>query len=322
MDLQVKSSSFFSFDYKNSSSKDCVLHKQSLKGIREALTLDLHSKEIKRLQIAAIEHRRLLFQLGENHSIKLHYGACLSMTEIVVTLYLYWMNIDKGNLESAARDRFILSKGHAAPSLYIVLYQAGFLNEEDFHCYRELNSIFQGHPDRNKTLGVDCTTGSLGQGLGVSVGMAWGYRQKGIQNRTYCLISDGECNEGSIWESALIASNAKLDNLIVFLDKNSKSSFGLMKDRNDVEPLGDKWRSFAWEVIDIEGHDIQQITNALQEATSSKNGKPKIIIAHTIKGKGIPYSENNFVRSSSFLSKEHLIESRSQLDKDEIWLSK
>lgn len=262
------------------------------------------------LRLACVDHRRMLFQLGEKHRIKLHYGACLSMTEMLLTLYLYWLKIDPKQPRWDARDRFILSKGHAAPSLYLALFQAGFVAEEEFQNYRNLGSIFQGHPDRNKTPGVDCTTGSLGQGLPVACGMAWGLRETRPDAGIYCLLSDGECNEGSVWEAALIAANAHLDNLVVLIDRNRKSSYGTMANRNDVEPLTDKWAAFGWNVLTIDGHDIPAITRALASARSYR-GRPSVIIADTIKGRGIPYSEKNFVRSSSDLPPDQLQEALS-----------
>lgn len=273
----------------------------------EVLSNASHAKQLAALQLACVDHRRMLFDLGRKHGIKLHYGACLSMTEVLLTLYLHWLRVDPQHPHDPTRDRFILSKGHAAPSLYVALFQAGFVAEDEFHNYRDLDSVFQGHPDRNKLPGVDCTTGSLGQGMPVGCGMAWALRRAQPDTRVYCLVSDGECNEGSIWEAALIAANAKLDNLIVIIDRNQKSSYGTMAGRNDVEPLGDKWAAFGWNVLRTPGHDIPAITAALAAAREHR-GQPSVIIADTIKGRGIPYAEKNFVRSSSSLPPEQLAE--------------
>lgn len=260
------------------------------------------------LQLACVDHRRMLFELGRQHGIRLHYGACLSMTEVVLTLYLLWLRIDPESPHAPDRDRFILSKGHAAPSLYLTLFQAGFVAESEFHNYRDLDSVFQGHPDRNKLPGVDCTTGSLGQGLGVACGLAWALRQRQSPARVYCLLSDGECNEGSVWEAAMIGANAGLANLVAIVDRNQKSSYGKMVGRNDVAPLDDKWRAFGWRVIEIDGHDFPAITAALAATRDHETG-PTVIIANTIKGRGIPYAEKNFVRSSSDLPPDQLAES-------------
>jgi len=291
-------------------------HAQTALKLRAALH-DAHPKEVPSaigadletaIRLACVDHRRMLFELGRKHDIRLHYGACLSMTEVVLTLYLLWLRIDPQSPQSPDRDRFILSKGHAAPSLYVTLFQAGFVEEAEFHTYRDLDSVFQGHPDRNKLPGVDCTTGSLGQGLGVACGLAWALRKQQSPARTYCLLSDGECNEGSVWEAAMIAANAQLANLVAIVDRNQKSSYGKMSGRNDVAPLADKWRAFGWNVIDIDGHDILSITNALAAASQHRSG-PTVIIANTIKGRGIPYAEKNFVRSSSDLPPDQLAES-------------
>ena len=275
---------------------------------RRALSPERDAQLLSALQLACVDHRRMLFQLGEQHGIKLHYGACLSMTELIVTLYLYWLKVDPANPHADARDRFILSKGHAAPGLYVALLQAGFVSDDAFRNYRNLDSVFQGHPDRNKLPGVDCTTGSLGQGLGVGCGLAWALRRTTPEARVYCLLSDGECNEGSVWEAALIAANARLDQLVAIVDRNRKSSYGTMSGRNEVEPLADKWTAFGWRVVTCDGHDISAITRALADA-SAPRGQPTVILADTIKGRGIPYAEKNFVRSSSSLPKDQLAES-------------
>lgn len=277
-------------------------------GVPPPLDPTADAKLIRALQLACVDHRRMLFQLGEKHGIKLHYGACLSMTEVILTLYLYWLDINPQAPHAPDRDRFILSKGHAAPSLYLTLFQAGFVAEDQFHNYRNLDSVFQGHPDRNKLPGIDCTTGSLGQGLPVGCGMAWALRRTHEEAHVYCLLSDGECNEGSIWEAAMIAANARLGNLIAIIDRNRKSSYGTMAGRNDVEPLADKWRAFGWNVLTTDGHDIPAITRVLADAREF-SGQPTVILADTIKGRGIPYAEKNFVRSSSSLPTHQLSES-------------
>ena len=252
------------------------------------------------LKLASIDHRRMILQLGQKHNIRLHYGACMSMVEIITTLYLYWLNVDPKDPEWKDRDRFILSKGHAAPSLYIALLQSDFVKDIDFYTYRTLDSIFQGHPDRNKTPGIDCSTGSLGQGLPVACGMAWALKNEEKKSGVYCLMSDGECNEGSVWEAALIAANAKLDNLVLMIDYNKKSSYGSMKNRNDIAPLHEKWKSFGWNVLESDGHDIAAISKALNSARLA-TGFPTVIIYNTEKGRGIPLHARQFVSSSSAL---------------------
>ena len=265
------------------------------------------------LRLAAIDHRRMLLELGQKQEIWLHYGACMSMVEITTMLYLYWMNIDPNRPDWEGRDRFILSKGHAVPGLYIALLQSGYVKDSDFEKYRTLDSIFQGHPDRNKTPGIDCSTGSLGQGFPVGCGMAWALKRDKNPARVFCLLSDGECNEGSVWEAALIAANAKLDNLIAIIDYNKKSSYGSMTDRNDVSPLSQKWDSFGWNVIRAKGHDIVDLSKALKEAHATQ-GKPSVIICDTNKGNGIPLHARQFISSSSGLNVQNYEEAITYLN--------
>jgi transketolase len=258
---------------------------------------------LRELRLAAIEHRRKLLTLGRTQRIRLHYGAAMSSVEILTALYMLWLRVDPGNVEWAERDRFVLSKGHAAPALYVTLAKRGFFPEGQFAGFRRLNSILQGHPDRNKTPGVDCSTGSLGQGFPVACGMALGAQIDRAPYRVFTLISDGECNEGSVWEAALIAANLKLDSLTALVDWNRKSSYGPMQGRNDVEPLADKWRAFGWATLECDGHDFVSLTEALAAAEKVK-GQPSVVLCHTVKGKGIPFAETHPTRSNFALTPE------------------
>ena len=264
------------------------------------------------LKLLAIAHRRRLLQLGRDLSIRLHYGATMSAVEILTTLYQGWLNVDPTRPDAPDRDRFVLSKGHAAPGLYVALAQRGFFPESEFAGFRRLHSRLQGHPDRNKTPGVDCTTGSLGQGFPVACGIALGGKLDARSYRVYSLISDGECNEGSIWEAALIAANLKLDRLTVLLDWNQKSSYGPMAGRNDIQPLRAKWEAFGWAVFECDGHDFAALTHSLAEADAIQ-GQPAIILCHTVKGKGIPYAETHHTRSNFALTKEQFEEAMTHL---------
>ncbi|HSL43382.1 MAG TPA: transketolase [Anaerolineales bacterium] len=275
-----------------------------------------HGREIEQLKLAAIVHRRKLLELGHRLQIRLHYGATMSSVEILSLLYLRWMQIDPQNTTWPERDRFVLSKGHAAPALYVALWMSGFFPEREFDNFRRLHSILQGHPDRNKTPGVECTTGSLGQGFPTACGMALGAAIDNAQYRVYTLISDGECNEGSTWEAALIAANQKLDRLTVLLDWNKKSSYGPMAGRNDVEPLAEKWRSFGWAVFECDGHDYISLSNALASAHQI-SGRPSILLCQTVKGKGIPYAENNPTRSNFALTEDQYLEAMAYLETQE-----
>ena len=287
-----------------------------IKTSKTALNLAADQAEIDQLKLAAIVHRKKLLELGRRHQIRLHYGATMSSVEILSMLYLRWMQLDPRDITWAERDRFVLSKGHAAPGLYVALSMSGFFLEEKFDNFRRLHSILQGHPDRNKTPGVECTTGSLGQGFPTACGMALGAALDHAPYRVYTLISDGECNEGSTWEAALIAANQHLDRLTVLLDWNRKSSYGPMTGRNDVEPLADKWRAFGWNVLECQGHDYVSLSQALASAHQVQ-GRPSILLCRTVKGKGIPYAENNPTRSNFALTEDQYLEAIASLEAQE-----
>ncbi len=268
---------------------------------------------LRRLRLTAIAHRRRLLTLGRDLGIRLHYGAMMSAVEILTTLYTIWMNVNPQQPNWPDRDRFVLSKGHAAPSLYVALEMRGFFPEQELAGFRRLHSHLQGHPDRIKTPGVDCSTGSLGQGFPVACGMALGAKMDHAPYRVYALLSDGECNEGSVWEAALIAANLKLDTLVALLDWNKKSSYGTMAGRNDIYPLADKWQSFGWAVFECDGHDFVSLTTALAAAEQVR-GQPPIILCHTTKGRGIPYAETHHTRSNFALTEEQYAEAMANLD--------
>lgn len=221
-----------------------------------------------------------------------HPGGALSAADIVTALYFHIMRIDPKNPQWEDRDRFILSKGHACPILYAALALKGFFPKENLNTLRRLNSSLQGHPDMRKTRGVDMTTGSLGQGLSVGVGMALGGKLDKKDYRVYVVLGDGEIDEGQIWEAAMSAFKYKLDNLLAIVDYNKLQLDGSTEKVMPLEPLVDKWKAFGWHAIETNGHDITQILAAIKEAHLTRN-KPIVIIAHTIKGKGVSFMENN-----------------------------
>jgi transketolase len=268
---------------------------------------------IRELQLDALRMRRKILEMGYRNRIRLHYGALMSMVEIVATLYRCWLRVRPQEPTWPGRDRFILSKGHGAPAVYVALWLAGFFEERHFEGFRRLHSILQGHPDRHKTPGIDCSTGSLGQGFAVACGMALGAKMDDASYRVYTLMSDGECNEGSIWEAAQIASNLALDRLTVLLDWNKKSSYGWMKGRNDIEPLRAKWEAFNWVVAECDGHDFAAITAALCAAEKVR-GRPAIVLCRTTKGKGIPYVENYPTKPNILLDESAYAECLAHLD--------
>jgi transketolase len=221
-----------------------------------------------------------------------HPGGSLSIAEILAYLYFRAMNIDPLNPEKADRDRFVLSKGHAAPALYSALALRGYFPESSLLSLRQIDSMFQGHPHRLDTPGVEASTGSLGQGLSMACGMALGYKLSGIPASIYAIIGDGESQEGQIWESAMTAGFRKIDNLCVFLDYNNLQIDGKVSEIKDITPIKDKWEAFRWHVLEINGHDLFEIEKAVQ-AFKAQQQKPTLIIANTVKGKGVSFMENN-----------------------------
>jgi transketolase len=223
-----------------------------------------------------------------------HPGGSLSAADIVVTLYFDVLRHDPANPKLADRDRFLLSKGHAAPVLYAALAEAGYACApvDQLTTLRKLGSIYQGHPDVRFIDALEASTGSLGNGLSLALGMGCAARLDGAAWRTYVMLGDGEIQEGQIWEAAMFGAFHKLDNVCAIVDYNRIQLDGFVKDIMDVEPLADKWRAFGWHVVELDGHDIAQIRSAFAEAAATK-GKPTVLVAHTVKGKGVSFMENN-----------------------------
>jgi transketolase len=202
------------------------------------------------------------------------------------------MKHDPQRPDWADRDRFVLSKGHGVPALYAALVQQGSISREELSTLRQINSRLQGHPDRVAFPWAEASTGSLGQGLSIAQGLAMGLKQQGKSSRVFCLIGDGETQEGQIWEAALCAPKFKLNNLVAFTDANNGQIDGHVTEVMDLRPLADKWRAFRWAVHEIDGHDFSQILAAL-DAAKKETDRPTMIIAHTVKGKGVSFMENN-----------------------------
>ena len=220
-----------------------------------------------------------------------HPGGALSITDILTVLYFNQMNINPEKPTDENRDRFVLSKGHASAALYAVLAERGYFSKKDLKTFRKIDSYLQGHPDMKHIPGVDMTTGSLGQGLSAANGMAMISKldKKGI--RVYCLVGDGEIEEGQIWEAAMTSSKYKLDNLCLIVDNNNLQIDGTIDEVMSSYPIDEKFKSFGFNVINIDGHDYGQIIKAFDSAKTCK-GKPTVIIAKTIKGKGVSFMEN------------------------------
>jgi transketolase len=220
-----------------------------------------------------------------------HPGGSLSAADILTVLYFHEMNVDPANVNDPNRDRFILSKGHASPVLYATLAEKGYLPKEELATFRKINSRLQGHPSKKLLPGVEQSTGSLGQGLSAANGMALAARLDKRDYRVYALLGDGEIQEGMVWEAAMAAGHYKLDNLVAILDYNHLQIDGNVEEIMNVGPVADKFRAFNWHVIEVDGHNLEEIIAALEEARTVK-GKPTFIVAHTVKGKGVSYMEN------------------------------
>ena len=230
----------------------------------------------------------MAYEAGSNSS---HFGGALSIVEIISTLFSYQMKIDKKDPEWSERDRFILSKGHACLAYYAALSEVGYIPEKELKTFEKDGSKLTGHPVKNIKYGIEFSTGSLGIGLSIGIGLALAAKRKKKSNKTYVIVGDGECNEGSIWEGALAAPNFQLDNLFVIVDKNNLQQTGSTSEIMKTESLKDKWLSFGWNVQELNGHDINEILNFF--AKEKKQGIPNLIIANTIKGKGFSFSEND-----------------------------
>ena len=243
-------------------------------------------------EIETLAARIRLDILDETHAAKSgHPGGSLSIADLMAYLYTCELRVDPKNPKDPDRDRLVLSKGHTAPALYAALARKGFFPPETLITLRKIDSELQGHPDMNKTPGVDMTSGSLGQGLSAACGMAWAAKKDGKSYRTYAIVGDGESQEGQIWEACMFAAHYKLDNLCLILDWNGLQIDGAIEEVMNPTPYKEKFESFGFHVVCIDGHDLDQIESALNEARSVK-GKPTAIVMKTVKGKGVSYMEN------------------------------
>ena len=248
--------------------------------------------EIKELELHANHIRKNI--LTEVHSANSgHPGGSLSGADILTEIYFEQMDINKENVDSIDRDRFVLSKGHASPLLYGTLKEKDLL-DDDLTTFRKINSNLQGHPNMNEVAGVDMSTGSLGQGISCAVGMAIVNKYVDKNNhRIYCLLGDGECEEGQVWEAAMAAAHYELDNLCAVVDYNCLQIDGNISEVMNPTPIDEKFKAFGWHVLHVNGHDFKDLQSAFDQAKKNKK-KPTMIIAHTIKGKGVSFMENNY----------------------------
>ena len=253
----------------------------------------LTKEEKQRLEAVARELRLTVIDVMA-WSGGAHVGGSLSIMDILTILYFKYLNIDPAKPQWADRDRFILSKGHAAAGYIPVLAKRGYFPEESLKTFNHFGSPFAMHPDCNKVIGCDASAGSLGHGLSMAVGLGLGARYLQKPWKTVCLMGDGECCEGSIWEAAMSAAHFKLGNVIGIVDRNRLMIDGQTEDVMSLEPFGDKWRAFGWKILEVDGHDFDQLDDALTQAWAATD-QPVLILANTIKGKGVDFMENNVV---------------------------
>lgn len=250
----------------------------------------LNTEEENKLKLKAQTIRHLIVDTTMKAG-GAHIGGGLSMLDVLVTLYFKYMNIDPGKPDDPERDRFVLSKGHAAIGYIPTLAERGFFDKSLLSTFNKFQSPFGMHPDSLKIAGCDASTGSLGHGLPMALGMALSAKIQKKKYHTYCIVGDGELNEGSNWEAAMTAAHYKVDNLLLFVDRNRHMIDGPVADVMNIEPLSDKWKAFGWHVIEVDGHNFNEISASIEEAREIK-GVPVVVIANTIKGKGVDYMED------------------------------
>ena len=246
--------------------------------------------DVKALQEKAKELRKTVLRMLANAGSG-HTGGSLSLVEILIALYTYKLKYNPKDPNWRDRDRLVLSKGHGCSALYAVLSEVGYFPKDELMTFRKFGTRLQGHPQLGLP-GVEASTGSLGQGLSIANGMALSLRLDKNDARVYCIMGDGELNEGQIWEAAMTSAHYNLDNLCGIVDFNKIQIDGWCKDTMNIEPLRDKWRAFGWNVLECDGHNFDHLMDALDEASSQK-GRPTVILAHTIKGKGVSFMEND-----------------------------
>jgi len=261
-----------------------------------------HTEDIKNIKNFSLEVKKNILEMAlAAGASSAHFGGALSIVEIISILFAHQMKIDKKNVNWEKRDRFILSKGHACLAYYAALCEIGYISKDELKTFEKNDTNLLGHPVRNTKLGIDFSNGSLGMGLSLGIGVALSSKKRKLNFNVYVILGDGECNEGSVWEAAMAAPNFKLDNLYVIIDKNNFQQTGSNKEIMNVENLKDKWSSFGWHAIELDGHNIEDLFEFFKN--SQKINKPKAIIANTVKGKGFSFSENNNQWHHSVLTK-------------------
>lgn len=268
--------------------------------------------DIASLEATARDLRARIIETSSKAGIP-HLGSCLSCVDILTALYFAVLRIDPANPRDATRDRFILSKGHGAPALFQVLAKRGFYPESMLDTYGQDGGVFAEHPPTPDHLaGIEAATGSLGHGLPIGLGMALAGRIQERAYNVYAVLSDGECNEGSVWEAAMLAAAQRASNLCVVIDFNKWQATGRSREIMALDPLADKWRAFGWNVIEVDGHDMAALLNVLQQHPAD-NGKPTAIIAHTVKGKGVSFMEDDNNWHYRIPTADEVVKSRQEL---------
>lgn len=272
------------------------------------------TEEIERLKDKALEMRKRLLRLA-HESGSLHIGGDLSMTEEMTVIFEHLLRVDPENRTWADRDRFVLSKGHGAGALYISMANRGFFDVEEIYAtYAKLGTRFGMHPCRNHLPGVETSTGSLGHGLSIVVGMGLAARLDGRSNRVVTLMGDGELNEGSVWEAVMAAAHHRLGNLVAFVDKNDLMMDGRVDDVMQVNPVGPKFAAFGWNVVELDGNSVEALVAAVDDLPAADSGVPTVIIGKTIKGKGVSFMEDQQAWHAGTIDAETLEECYAELD--------
>ncbi|MDR7513084.1 MAG: transketolase [Armatimonadota bacterium] len=268
--------------------------------------------DVPALEARAREFRktilRMITQAGSGHP-----GGSLSAIDILTALYFHHLRVDPARPQWPDRDRFVLSKGHGCPAWYVVLAARGYFDPSHLWTLRRIGSPLQGHPDMTRTPGVDMSTGSLGMGFSAAIGMALAGKRDGRPYRVYAMLGDGECQEGAVWEAAMFAAHQGLDNLTAIVDRNGLQQTGRTEERVRLDPLAEKWRAFGWEAQEIDGHDMAAIVGALGRARAG-TGRPEVIVAHTVKGKGVSFVEGVVGFHGKALTQDELARALAELD--------
>lgn len=278
-----------------------------------AATEERHS--VEELEELSFELRQKLLQLCGTYEGAVHIGGDLSAADILTALFHYGLNVDPTDIANPERDRFVLSKGHAAVCMYIAMAMRGFFSYDGIvQTYGQLDSAYGMHPCKVQLPGVEASTGSLGHGLPLAVGMALSARHRGDEHRVFTLLGDGETGEGSVWEAIMAARSNRLGNLVAFVDRNRQLMTSFAEERVMFEPYADKWRAFGWNVVEIDGHDMAQLVDALDTLPDPGSDIPTVIIGETVKGKGVDFMEHNLAWHAGSLGAADLERALAALD--------